>query len=72
MREYIQHPINSEIERKMTSIQTTPKHSRITPNQPKCNQNSMIEGGGRVWRSYMTIQIDMKRSEMRLGNPRKH
>ena len=28
----------------MTRTQTTPKKSRISPNIPKCNQISMIEG----------------------------
>ena len=60
MREYLQHPIHSEIKRKMTSIQTTPKHPRIAPNLPKCNKNSMIEGGGRVWRLDLAIWTDLK------------
>ena len=44
----------------MESIQTTPKHLRIAPNLPKCNQKSMIEGEGRVWRSDLTISTYLK------------
>ena len=44
MGTYLQHSIHLEIKRNITSTQTTPKHSRIAPKQPKCNQKSMIEG----------------------------
>ena len=60
-REYLDHSIHSEIKGNMTSTQTTPKQSRIAPKKPKRNQNSMR--GGRVWRSNLTIQIDLKRYE---------
>ena len=45
MKTYLQHSIHSEIKSNMENTQTTPKQSRIAPNQPKCNQNSMTEEG---------------------------
>ena len=44
----------------MTRSQTIPKHSRVSQNLPKCDQNSKMKGGGRVWRLYLMILTDLK------------